>query len=197
VPGVEEEGLQVPVTTVGPVTDRLAGQLAVRPVAGETVVVKVTVPVNPPDGVIVIVELPVAPVLKSAGDVAEIVKSPLKVKTIEKEWDAVPGDPRALTLTENVPAVVELHDSWEVPVPLAVKGTFDGLNGWQVRPGDGVAVRATLPAKLNVLVSVIVEVRVVPKLPVGDVALVVKSPTCEMKLVEWVWPPPVPVIVTR
>jgi hypothetical protein len=111
VPGVKEEGLQVPVTEVGPVTDRLAGQLAVRPVAGETVVVKVTVPVKPPDGVIVIVELPVAPVLKSAGEVAEIVKSPLKVKVMEKEWDAVPGEPRALTLTENVPAVVELHDS--------------------------------------------------------------------------------------
>jgi hypothetical protein len=49
--------------------------LAVRPVEGETVVVKVTVPVKPPIGVAVIVELPLAPVLKSAGEVAEIEKS--------------------------------------------------------------------------------------------------------------------------
>jgi hypothetical protein len=69
-----------------------------------------------------------------------------------------------------------------VPVPLAVSGTFGGLSGWQVRPVDGVAVRATLPAKLNVLVSVIVEVRVVPRLPLGDEPLAVKSPTCEMKV---------------
>jgi hypothetical protein len=50
-------------------------------VDGETVVTSVTVPVKPFTGVIVIVELPVAPVLKSAGEVAAIVKSPLKVNT--------------------------------------------------------------------------------------------------------------------
>ena len=60
---------------------------------------------------------------------------------------------------------------------MAVSGTFGGLGGWQVRPADGVAVRATLPAKLNVLVSVIVEVRDVPRPPLGDVALALKSPT--------------------
>jgi hypothetical protein len=75
VPGVDEDGAHVPVTAPGPVTVRLAGQLAVRPVAGETTVVSVTVPVKLPMGVTVIVELPVAPVLKSAGDVAEIEKS--------------------------------------------------------------------------------------------------------------------------
>ncbi len=37
--------------------------------------VRATAPVKLPIGVTVIVELPVAPVLKSAGDVAEIVKS--------------------------------------------------------------------------------------------------------------------------
>jgi len=102
--------VQVPVT-VPVVTVRLVGQLAVSPVDGETVVVSVMVPVNPADGVIVIVELPVAPVLKSAGEVAEIVKSPVKVKVIEKEWDAVPGEPRALTFTVKLPAVGEVHDS--------------------------------------------------------------------------------------
>ena len=71
---MEEAGLHVPVTAPE-VTVRLAGQLAVRPVAGETTVFRVTVPVKLPIGVIVIVELPVAPVLKSAGEVAEIEKS--------------------------------------------------------------------------------------------------------------------------
>ena len=62
---------------------RLVGQLAVRPVDGETVVVSITVPVKPCNGVTVIVELPVAPVLKSAGDVALIEKSPPKVNVAE------------------------------------------------------------------------------------------------------------------
>jgi len=71
---VEEDGLQVPVTAPE-TTVRLVGQLAARPVDGETTVVRVTAPVKLPIGVIVIVELPVAPVLKSAGEDAEIVKS--------------------------------------------------------------------------------------------------------------------------
>jgi hypothetical protein len=71
---VEEDGTHVPVTAPV-VTVRLAGQFAVRPVVGETTVLRVTVPVKLPIGVTVIVELPVAPVLKSAGEVAEIEKS--------------------------------------------------------------------------------------------------------------------------
>ncbi len=69
-------------------TVRLAGQLGVSPVEGVVEAVRVMVPVNPPDGVIVMVELPVAlralteaPVLKSAGEEAVIVKSPPNVKT--------------------------------------------------------------------------------------------------------------------
>jgi hypothetical protein len=81
VPGVEDPGLHVPVTALEPVTARLDGQFALRPVDGETVVTRVTVPVKPFTGVTVIVELPVAPVLKSAGEVAAIVKSPLNVNT--------------------------------------------------------------------------------------------------------------------
>ena len=79
VPGVDDAGLHVPVTAIVPVIVRLVGQLAVRPLEGETVVVRLTEPVNPPDGVTVTVELPVAPVLKSAGDVTVIVKSPPNV----------------------------------------------------------------------------------------------------------------------
>ncbi len=87
VPGVVEVGLQVPVTMVVPVTVRLAGQLGVKPVAGEIDVERATVPVKPPTGVIVMVELPVAPELKSAGEVAVIVKSlgTIKVKVAVAE----------------------------------------------------------------------------------------------------------------
>ena len=46
-----------------------------RPVDGEITVVRVTVPMKPLSGVMVIVELPVAPVLKSAGEETPIVKS--------------------------------------------------------------------------------------------------------------------------
>jgi hypothetical protein len=63
-------------------TVRLVGQFAARPLAGETTVVRLTAPVKPPEGVIVIVELPVEPVLKSAGEDAEIEKSTrVKVNT--------------------------------------------------------------------------------------------------------------------
>ena len=67
------------------VTVRLAGQLAARPVDGETVAVRVTVPVKPPEGVIVIVELPAPPALKSVGEVAEIEKSAAKVNAAAAE----------------------------------------------------------------------------------------------------------------
>jgi hypothetical protein len=45
--------------------------------------VSITVPVKPCNGVTVIVELPAAPVLKSAGDVAVIEKSPPKVNVAD------------------------------------------------------------------------------------------------------------------
>jgi len=76
---VEDEGAHVP-AMAPETTVRLVGQLAARPVEGETTVVRLTAPVNPPDGVIVTVELPVAPVLKSAGDEAVIAKSAPTVK---------------------------------------------------------------------------------------------------------------------
>jgi hypothetical protein len=116
-------------------------------VDGETVAVRVTVPVKPPNGVIVIVELPVAPVLKSAGDVAVIVKSPLNVKVAGVEWEAVPGVPAPLMLTINVPAVGEEQERLEVPVPLAASDTGVELNGLHVKPTGTAAERATEPTK--------------------------------------------------
>jgi len=158
---------------------RLAGQFAVSPLDGETTVVKLTVPVNPLIGVMVMVELPVAPVLKSAGEVAVMVKSTLmNVKVAVVECIDVPGEPAPLVVTMKVPNVDAVHDRLEVPVPLAVSDTGVTVNALQVKPaGRGVSERATAPTKLNVLVRVIVEVIDEPAGPLGDVALIVKSPT--------------------
>jgi len=70
-----------------------------------------------------------------------------------------------------------------VPVPFAVSDTGVTVNALQVRPaGRGVSDKATVPTKLNVLVRVMVEVIEEPAVPLGDVALIVKSPTWDTKL---------------
>ena len=57
------------------------------------------------------------------------------------------------------------------------------MNALQMTPaGRGVSERATEPTKLKVLVRVIVEDIDVPVAPLGDVALIVKSPTWDTKL---------------
>jgi len=77
-----------------------------------------------------------------------------------------------------VPAVGEVQERLEVPVPLAVNDTGVTVNALQVKPaGRGVSDKATVPTKLNVLVRVIVEEIDEPAAPLGDVALIVKSPT--------------------
>ena len=138
---------------------------------------RVTVPVKPPDGVTVIVELPVAPVLKSAGEVAEIVKSALKVKVAVVGWEAVPGVPESLMSTGNEHAVGEEQERLEVPVPFAASDTGVTVNALQVKPDGTVSVRPTEPTKLNVLVRVTVEEIDEPGIPLGEEALIEKSPT--------------------
>jgi len=99
------------------------------------------------------------------------------------DWDAVPGEPVPVMVTVKAFAVVEVHDRLEVPVPLAASDTGVTVNGLQVKPaGRGVSERATEPTKLKVLVRVIVEDIDVPVAPLGDVALIVKSPTWDTKL---------------
>lgn len=85
VPGVVEVGWHTPVTVPFPLTGtvRLLGQPGLRPVPGEVDAVMATAPVNPLNGVIVIAELPEAPELKSAGDVAVISKSGAKLMYTE------------------------------------------------------------------------------------------------------------------
>ncbi len=85
--------------------------------------------------------------------------------------------------TTNEPAVVEEQERLEVPVPFAVSDTGVTVNALQVKPaGRGVSERATEPTKLNVLVRVIVELIDEPVTPLGDVALIVKSPTWTVEL---------------
>ena len=75
-------------------------------------------------------------------------------------------------------AVAEVQLMLAMPVPFAESGTVAvGVKGWQVRPEGTVSPRATVPTKLNVLVRVIVEEIDEPTAPLGDVALIVKSPT--------------------
>ena len=81
-------------------------------------------------------------------------------------------------VTEKAPAVGDVHDRLEVPVPFAVRDTGVTVNALHVKPaGRGVSERATEPTKLNVLVRVIVELIDEPAAPPGDVALIEKSPT--------------------
>ena len=88
-------------------------------------------------------------------------------------------------VTEKVPAVGDVHDRLEVPVPFAVRDTGVTVNALQVKPaGRGVSERATEPTKLNVLVRVIVDEIDEPVAPLGDVALIVKSPTWTVELAE-------------
>ena len=83
-----------------------------------------------------------------------------------------------MIVTENAPAVGDVQERLEVPVPFAVNDTGVTVNALHVKPaGSGVSERATVPAKLNVLVRVIVEEIDEPVAPLGDVALIVKSPT--------------------
>ena len=87
--------------------------------------------------------------------------------------------------TTNVPAVGEVQERLEVPVPLAASDTGVTVNALQVKPaGRGVSERATEPTKLNVLVRVIVDEIDEPVAPLGDVALIVKSPTWTVAVAE-------------
>jgi hypothetical protein len=139
-------------------------------------------------------------VLKSAGEVAEIEKSITeKLNTALVWWDAVPGEPVPVIVTVNMPEEDAVQDNEEVPVPFAVSETGVTVNGLQVRPeGRGVSERATEPTKLNELVRVIVELIDEPVTPLGDVALIEKSPTWTVDAPAWEAVPgePAPVIVT-
>ena len=82
-----------------------------------------------------------------------------------------------LMFTINAPALAEVQERFEAPVPLAVRETGVTLNGLQVRPAGGVAVRATEPTKFCRLVNVTADEIDAPVAPLGLVAPIEKSPT--------------------
>src|SRR5437016_2952507 len=94
-------------------------------------------------------------------------------------------------VTVNVPAVLELQD--RVAVPEFV--TLPGVIAPQVRPDGTVSVKVTVPVNPLTAVTVMVEVRVVPTFPDGDVAAMLKSVTVKVAVAEWESVPLVPVIV--
>ena len=109
-------------------------------------------------------------------------------------WDRVPLVP--VIVTVNVPVVVELHDSVEVPdVP---RVTLVGLRV-QVRPvGETVEVSVTVPVNPFTLVTVMVEVAVAPTVveTLVGLAVTVKSRTVKATVADAELVPLVPVTVT-
>lgn len=59
----EQDRVEVPLVVVELRATLVGDSVQVRPVEGETVSVRLTVPVNPPEPVTVMVEVPVAPAL--------------------------------------------------------------------------------------------------------------------------------------
>jgi hypothetical protein len=94
-------------------------------------------------------------------------------------------------VTVNVPDVAELQDSVAVPELVMLLGVIAP----QVRPAGTVSVSVTVPVKPFIPFTVIVDVSEDPTVPVADVAVIVKSVTVKVAVVEWVSVPLVPVIV--
>jgi len=183
VPGFEEMRTQSPDTTT--VAFRERGQVGVSPVA-VTNDLRETLPRKPPEGVIVIDAVPPEPEIRSiTGDETEIAKSPgetPKVKVPLVACDEAPSELTPATSAENVP-VGAVHVNVDVPVSLGLSVISVEVSGLQARPVGNASVIDTSPAKLNVLVKLTRDVMEPPGAPLGDVALMVKSPTWAVKVV--------------
>lgn len=140
-----------------------------RPVAGETVEVRATVPVNPLTGATVIVEVAVPPtkVVALVG-LAVTVKSVTATFTVA-EWDSVPLVP--VTVTTKFVAVVDEQE--RVEVCDAPNTMLVGLRVHVSPAGETAEVRATVPVKPLTGATVIVDVAGVPVVAVTDVGLAV------------------------
>jgi hypothetical protein len=162
----------------------------VRP-AGEDDAVRLTVPVNPPDPVTVIVDVPAAPALTvTAVGLADRVKlaGGLTLNVTVAEWESVPLVP--VTITGNVPVAVNVHVRVEVPEPVTLVGdrAHDVL----------LLVRLTTPLKPCRAVTVIVEdaATLVVAATVVGLAEIVKSWTVKVTATLLVVDPLVPDTVT-
>jgi len=88
-------------------------------------------------------------------------------------------------------AVVALHESVALPEFVMLLGVMVP----QVSPAGTVSVKATVPVKPPIAVTVIVDVIVAPGFPDGEVANMVKSVTMNVAVVECESVPLVPVMV--
>jgi hypothetical protein len=171
-----------------PVT--LAGVIAPQVRPAGIVSVRTTTPANPFTAVTVIVDIAEDPAGTEAGELALIVKS-RKVKDAIAEWVRDVLVP--VTVSENVAAVEEEHDTVAVPEPV----TLPGVKAPQFRPAGGVSVRVTTPVKPFTADMVIVDVADTPLLTAaGEVADMVKSCgaiNVKVALAEWLSDPLVPV----
>jgi hypothetical protein len=153
--------------------------------------VRLTVPVNPPDPVTVIVDVPAAPALiVTVVGLADRVKlaGGLTLNVTVTEWERIPLVP--VTITANVPVAVNVHVRVEVPEPVTLVGdrAHDPL----------LLVRLTTPLKPWRPVIVIVEVAAVfvTAATVVGLAAIVKSWTVKATVALLVVDPLVPVTVT-
>ena len=112
-----------------------------------TMSVSVTFPVKPFSALMVAVEFPKMPALTGAGEVALIVKS-VKLKMAVASRDAFPGEPVPPIVIVKVPAIVEVHDSFEEAVAFLASVTGETVKTRQERPlGIVLFVSAIDPAK--------------------------------------------------
>jgi hypothetical protein len=157
---------------------RLEGvRVHTRPVLGEELAARVTVPVKPLRDLTVIVELPVA--FGSNGGTMlgfEVMLKSTNVKVALVACDDVPGDPVEAIGTLNVPAFEDEQLRGMLLVALGANWP-PVLSGLHESPVGGV-IRTEIEPLNEELVTVIVEPAEVPAWTGGgEVAEIVKSPT--------------------
>jgi hypothetical protein len=154
------------------------------PELGEILALKLTVPVKPLRDVTVIVELPTA--FGSKGGTVlgfEVMLKSMNAKVALVACDDVPGEPVAVIGTLKVPAFEDEQLKGMLLVALAVNCPLV-VSGLHERPVGGEIRTETEPLKEE-LARVIVEVAEVPAWTgAGELAEIVKSPTCSVTLNE-------------
>jgi len=175
VPAEGDEQLRVAV----PEPVIVLGVIAPQTKPAGTVSVRVLVPVNPLSPTTVMVDVADAVASTAAGELAAIVKSVSRNVAVA-ECERVPLVP--VIVTAKVPAVAELHVTVAVPEPIMLLGVMAPHN----KPAGTESVRVTVPLKPLTAVTVIVELAATPTLgsPAGEVAVIVKSWTVKVAVVE-------------
>ncbi len=164
--------------------------------AGDTGEVRATVPVKPPIGATVMVEVPVAPAtIVTLVGLAVTEKSIAAVTVTVTVAECEREPPVPVTVTAKVLTVLPEQFKVEVPEPVTLVGVRV-----QVRPvaGDMLEVRDTTPLKPLTAVTVTVDVPEpgATKLKLVGLAEIVKSCTVTVTVAEWDNDPLVPVTVT-